>query len=156
MKGRIVSSLAVVAAGALWISCSSSTGPAASAAGVWHVTVGALNSGSVSPSTFDITVTQVGNSYGLVMPALTYNGATFNTADTAIVSHDSLLGAAANVDTIMTSGACNPATSAGFIVTMNAARDTASGTFKVAPNPKYGPIPTPDGMCASGPVTLHK
>ncbi len=156
MDRRVLKALVVVGGAAWWMSCSSSTSPAPSVAGTWHVTVGSLSSGSMSPSTFDITVTQVGSSYGLAMPALSYGTATFNTGDTAVVAHDSLLGVAVNVDTIMTSGACNPPVAAAFVARMNAARDTAIGTFKVAPNPKYGPIPTPDGMCASGPVTLHK
>jgi hypothetical protein len=54
--------------------CSSSTAPKPSLAGTWHVTLGALNSGTLSPASFDVTVKQSGSNYTVTMPTLTWTG----------------------------------------------------------------------------------
>ncbi len=65
----------VLCAGAAWMSCSSSsTAPKkASFAGVWHVTVGSLTRGSISPSTFDVTVTASADTFVVSVPTLTWS-----------------------------------------------------------------------------------
>lgn len=73
-SGRRFASLAVVA---LVTTCKSSTGPTISTAGTvlgtWHVTSGALSSGTLSPTTFDITVGKVGSAYVVTLPTLTWS-----------------------------------------------------------------------------------
>jgi len=69
-RTRLGVSLAVLIAGC----SSSSTAPKPSLAGTWHVSVGTLNSGTLSPSSFDVTVTQTGGNYTVSMPTLTWSG----------------------------------------------------------------------------------
>lgn len=62
------------AAGGLCVACSNSNGPAPSVAGTWHVTTGALGSGTLSPVSFDAVVTAAGaDSFVVSMPALTWS-----------------------------------------------------------------------------------
>ncbi len=66
----------VVAGTALTLACSSSssTAPTPTFAGTWHVTPGTMNSGAITPSPFNVTVTEVNaNSVTVVMPALTWS-----------------------------------------------------------------------------------
>jgi len=70
-KARIAFVLA--AAGGVWFGCSNSTGPAPTIAGTWHVTIGALDSGTISPSTFDAVVTASGDSFLAKVPRLTWS-----------------------------------------------------------------------------------
>jgi len=55
--------------------CSSSTGPAPTLAGTWHVAVqGSLSTGALSPDTFSVTVTQVkADSFTVSMPAVAWS-----------------------------------------------------------------------------------
>lgn len=54
--------------------CSSSTAPKPSIAGTWHVSLGTLNAGTISPTSFDVTVNQSGSTYTVTMPTLTWSG----------------------------------------------------------------------------------
>ncbi len=72
MKAPVVSSLAALAAGVLWLSCSSSTSPKPSVAGTWHVTVGAMSKGVLSPTSFDVTVTASADTFIVSMPTVTW------------------------------------------------------------------------------------
>lgn len=71
------SRLAAVVLGttALMLACSSSsTAPSPTFSGTWHVTVGTMSSGSITPSSFNVTVTEVNaDSVTVVMPALTWS-----------------------------------------------------------------------------------
>jgi len=58
----------------LVVGCSSSTAPKPTLAGTWHVSLGALTSGTIAPTSFDVTVAQSGNSYTVTMPTLTWSG----------------------------------------------------------------------------------
>ena len=61
--------------------CSESTKPAPTIAGTWHVTVQSLDSGSLSPSSFSVTITPVTEStFAVVMPPLVWSvGVTYDT-----------------------------------------------------------------------------
>lgn len=59
---------------ALVCACSDSGTPGPSLAGRWHVTTFGLGSGTLSPATFDVVVTAVGNdSLHVSMPAITWS-----------------------------------------------------------------------------------
>ena len=76
MKSPTRNRLALVAAVTLAATCKSSTAPTSTAGtvlGTWHVTSGALSTGTLSPTTFDITVGKVGASYVVTLPALTWS-----------------------------------------------------------------------------------
>src|SRR6266704_7074148 len=71
-KKRVAFMLA--AAGGLWLGCSDSNGPAPTFAGTWHVTVGPIGYGSLSPNSFDVVVTAAGNnSFHVAIPAITWS-----------------------------------------------------------------------------------
>ncbi len=65
----------VLAAGAVWMSCSSSsTAPQkASFAGVWHVSTGTLTRGSLTPTSFDFTVTASADTFIVSLPSLNWS-----------------------------------------------------------------------------------
>src|ERR1041385_4796143 len=63
----------VILAGVL-LGCSSSPAPKPSMAGTWHVSLSGLNSGTLSPSSFDVTVSHSGSNYAVTMPTLTWSG----------------------------------------------------------------------------------
>jgi len=63
----------ILAAAGLWIACSDSNGPAPTIVGTWHVTVGTLSSGTISPSTFDAVITASGDSFLATLPRLTWS-----------------------------------------------------------------------------------
>src|SRR5258708_2051965 len=65
--------LVLAAAGGLWFGCSNSTGPAPTLAGTWHVSVGTLTAGTISPSSFDVVVTASGDSFLATIPTLTWS-----------------------------------------------------------------------------------
>ncbi len=74
MRQPSVAAVVVVGAIALMLACSSSTSPKPSYAGTWVVTPGAFDMGTLSPSSFNVTVTQVAaDSYTVAMPALTWS-----------------------------------------------------------------------------------
>ena len=54
--------------------CSSATAPKPSLVGTWHVALGMLNSGTISPARFDVKVTQSGNTFLVTMPKLAWSG----------------------------------------------------------------------------------
>jgi len=58
----------------LVVGCSSPTAPTHSLAGTWHVAVGMLNSGTISPASFDVKVRQAGGGYLVTMPKLAWSG----------------------------------------------------------------------------------
>lgn len=63
----------LAAAGGLWLGCSNSTGPGDTLAGRWHVAIGPIGSGNLSPSTLDFVVKTSGNSFTVTLPALTWS-----------------------------------------------------------------------------------
>ena len=64
----------VLCAGAAWMSCSSSTAPKKpTVAGVWHVSAGALTRGTLTPSSFDVTVTASADTFLVSIPTLTWS-----------------------------------------------------------------------------------
>ena len=69
--------LVLLAAIAIATTCKSSTGPtnppSGTVVGTWHVTSGTLSTGTLSPTTFDVTVAKVGASYVVSLPALTWS-----------------------------------------------------------------------------------
>ena len=75
MARSTVRAALVLAAGAAWMSCSSSsTAPKkAGFAGVWHVTTGALTRGTISPTSFDVTVTAAADTFVVSMPTVTWS-----------------------------------------------------------------------------------
>ena len=115
----------VLCAGAAWMSCSSSsTAPKkASFAGVWHVSTGALTRGTLSPTSFDVTVTASADTFIVSMPTLTwsvgpvvFDGQMWFNASTDSAHFGILKGSVAQ--------------SCGFVYvngTVNAARDSLSG-----------------------------
>ena len=90
-KTRIAFTLA--AAGAVWLACSDSNGPAPNLAGTWHVSIGTLNSGTISPSTFDIVLTASGDTFLATIPHLTWSigSVVFDTLVSVGVEEDSFL-----------------------------------------------------------------
>ena len=56
------------------LGCSSATGPTHSVVGTWHVVLEMLNSGTISPTSFDVTVTHFGDGYHVAMPKLAWSG----------------------------------------------------------------------------------
>ena len=61
--------LATLAAGS---ACATEPGP--TIAGTWHVGIGTLDSGSISPTSFDVVVTPSADTFLLTMPTLTWSG----------------------------------------------------------------------------------
>lgn len=90
-KTRIAFTLA--AAGAVWLACSDSNGPAPSLAGTWHVSVGTLDNGTISPSTFDVVLTASGDTFLATIPHLTWSigSVVFDTLVSVGVTDDSFL-----------------------------------------------------------------
>lgn len=89
---RVVFLLA--AAGSLWLACSSSSsGPAPTMAGTWHVTFGAMYYGGMNPSSFDAGVTASGDSFHVTLPSLAWNigPVTFDSAAEFVVTQDSFV-----------------------------------------------------------------
>ncbi len=153
---RVLLALAAAGGVAVSLSCSSSTSPAASATGTWHVSVASMNSGSVSPTTFDIVVTKSGSAYSGTVPTVAYGSVTMNGGDTVEVMHDTLVAVKMNADTTSMISVCDPPVGVAIFVTLNAAMDSAQGKLDVLPNPAFVAPPTPDRMCASGTVTMHR
>ncbi len=116
----------VAGAAALALACSSSTAPKPTVAGVWHVTTGAFGAGTLSPATFDVTVTQVSaNSLSVSMPTITWSTfpKVFSGVKNVITFSDStLFGVSERAQT-----QANFCDNIGFWGTMNAARDTLLG-----------------------------
>src|SRR6266540_3800164 len=83
----------ILAAAGLWIACSDSNGPAPTITGTWHVTVGTLTSGTISPSTFDAVITASGDSFLATVPHLTWStdSGVFDTFASVAVTEDSFL-----------------------------------------------------------------
>ena len=69
--------LPLVALAAFVATCRSNTGPSTppgpSVAGTWHVATSALTAGTLSPDTFEFTVTLEGSSAIVALPALTWS-----------------------------------------------------------------------------------
>lgn len=71
---RMKGVLAVAVAGGLWLGCSSSSsGPAPTMAGTWHVSLGTLNNGALTPASFDAVVRTAGDTFSVTIPTLTWN-----------------------------------------------------------------------------------
>lgn len=119
-KMRIAFTLA--AAGAVWLACSDSSGPPPTLAGTWHVSLGTLNSGTISPSTFDVVLTASGDSFLATVPPLTWSvgSVVFDTLVSVAVAEDSFL---------VVSEQSSPRTCDFVALTgrANAARDTLHG-----------------------------
>ena len=75
MRKRLVAFTLALASG-LWLACSKDNA-APNLEGAWLVNLGALDSGTVSPSTFEMRVWAVGDSYVVSMPILTWSGGPF-------------------------------------------------------------------------------
>jgi hypothetical protein len=71
----------------LLAACNSSTSPNATVAGTWHVSVGALDSGSVAPTTFNFVVTASGDSFLITAPTLTWSVGTLTFDSTVSMIH---------------------------------------------------------------------
>jgi hypothetical protein len=70
-KARVALILAAVG---LWLACSDSGGPAPTFAGTWHVTIGPVGTGNLSPTSLDVVVTAAGNdSFHVTIPAMTWS-----------------------------------------------------------------------------------
>jgi len=78
------------------VACSSSdnTAPTPTLAGTWHVSIQSLDSGTITPSTFDVNVKSSGSGYVVSMPTLVWSGGmTFNApASLVAFSTDTLAG----------------------------------------------------------------
>ncbi len=60
--------------GLVHLACSGSTNPSPTIAGVWHVTVLSLDSGTVAPSTFTVVITPVTEStFAVAMPRIVWS-----------------------------------------------------------------------------------
>jgi len=147
-KTRIAFTLAT--AGALWLACSSSTGPAPTLAGTWHVSVGTLNSGTISPSTFDVVLTASGDTFLATIPHLTWS--------VGSQAFDTLVAVAVEEDSFVVITEQSSARTCDFVAVTgraNAARDTLhSGSFEVADTDNTGAF-----ICkpkAQGSATAHK
>lgn len=147
-KSRIALTLA--AAGALWIGCSDSNGPAPNLAGTWHVSIGTLDNGTISPSTFDVVLTASGDSFVATIPHLTWS--------VGSVAFDTLVAVAVEEDSFVVISEQSSARTCDFVALAgraNAARDTIhSATFAVEDTDNTGVY-----ICkpkAQGSVTAHK
>ncbi len=118
--------LMLAAAGGLWFGCSNSTGPAPTIAGTWHVTVGALDSGTISPSTFDAVITTSGDSFLAKVPRLTWSVGplVFDSVAAVGVVEDSFV-----VITPQSSSSTRPCDFVAVGGRSNAARDTLHGAY---------------------------
>jgi len=143
--------LMLAAAGGLWIGCSSSTGPAPTLVGTWHVTLGAIT-GGINPTTFDAVVRASGDSFLVTMPSLTWGTGpvSFDTLASISVVDDSNVAIVER--TSSSTRVCD------FVVlggNANAARDTLHGaSFIVADTDMTGAY-----ICkpkAQGSATAHK
>ena len=71
----------------LLAACNSSTSPNATVVGTWHVSVGAVDSGSVAPTTFNFVVTASGDSFLITAPTLTWSVGTLTFDSTVSMIH---------------------------------------------------------------------
>jgi len=148
-KTRVV--LVVAAAGALWLGCSNSTGPAPTLAGTWHVTFGAIT-GGINPTTFDAVVTASGDSFLVTLPTLTWGTGpvSFDTLASIVVADDSSV-----VFVERTSSSTRTCDFIAFGGNANAARDTIhTASLFVQDTDNTGVY-----ICkpkASGSATVHK
>ena len=147
-KTRIAFTLA--AAGAVWLACSDSNGPAPNLAGTWHVSVGTLDNGTISPATFDVVLTASGDTFLATIPHLTWSigSEVFDTLVSVGVEEDSFL----VVSEQSSARTCDFVALAGRA---NAARDTIhAATFAVEDTDNTGVY-----ICkpkAQGSATAHK
>ncbi|HTI04022.1 MAG TPA: hypothetical protein VL549_01795 [Gemmatimonadales bacterium] len=84
----------LAAAGSFWLACSSSSsGPAPTLAGTWHVTFGAMYYGGMNPSSFDAGVTPSGDTFHVTLPSLAWSigPVTFDSAPEFVVTQDSFV-----------------------------------------------------------------
>jgi len=116
----------ILAAAGLWIACSDSNGPAPTIAGTWHVTVGALDSGTISPSSFDAVVTASGDSFLAKVPHLTWSVGSleFDTLAGVAVTEDSFI--VISAQSMSSTRTCD---FVGVGGRANVARDTLHGAF---------------------------
>ena len=137
----------------LLVGCSSSTAPAPTLAGTWHVSVGPLTSGTITPTSFDITVTKSGASYAVSMPALTWSGGLVFDSGPNLEGFSDTTYAGFVAFTHSPTHLCEFVTIAGV---KNQAIDTLSGaeiaveSADTVPGP-YCPMPT-----ITGSATVHK
>lgn len=109
MKGQVMKAAILTTAALAWTACSSnsSAGPTPTLAGTWHINIQTLDSGSVSPSSFDVSVKASGSSYTVSMPILSWSGKlTFNAPTFITFSTDTLAGFGSEVFGLNAFGAC--------------------------------------------------
>jgi hypothetical protein len=137
----------------LLVGCSSATAPKPSLSGTWHVTLSALNFGTIMPTSFDVKVTQSASGYVVTMPTLIWSGGlTFDSGPSLHVLSDS-------TKTGFTAFTHAPHTRLCEWVSIygvkNEGLDTLSGASIVIENndtiPGGCPLPT-----LGGPATVHK
>jgi uncharacterized protein (DUF169 family) len=92
MHNRVVMILAAVAA-ATFAACSSSTSPAPTLAGTWHVSLGTMDSGNVTPTSFDVVVTASADTFVVSVPTLTWSvgSVVFDSLDRIAVTQDTIV-----------------------------------------------------------------
>lgn len=73
MRNRLLTLLLVISA-AGWVACSNSNGPAPTIAGTWHVAIGTMNTGTITPTNFDVTLTASKDTFLASVPDLTWTG----------------------------------------------------------------------------------
>lgn len=120
-RSMVLSSAAILIAA---VACSSkSTAPKPTVAGTWHVSFGALQGGTLTPTSFDAVVSAQGNSYVVSMPAITWSvgPVVFDSAFVSTFSNSTTFGFAATVHATNRTQACELVQFAG---TRNASRDT--------------------------------
>ncbi len=74
MDRRLTRAVLAASGTALLVFCSSSTSPGVpTVASTWHMTVGALGLGTLTPSSFDVVITQNGAGYNVSVPTLVWS-----------------------------------------------------------------------------------
>ena len=72
MNHRAAKAVLVVFSAGLWMSCSSSTAAKPTVAGTWHIRVASMARGTVTPDSFDVTVTPSADTFIVSMPTVTW------------------------------------------------------------------------------------
>lgn len=71
---KIVFPRGLLALAATAVLCTACSGGTPTVAGVWHVNVQSFSSGSLSPASFDVTITDSAGALKVSMPAITWTG----------------------------------------------------------------------------------
>jgi hypothetical protein len=81
----------MIGAAAVAAACSSSTGPKPTMAGTWHVTMGSMDNGSITPTSFDMLIAASKDTFVAALPTLTWSigSLAFDSAVDTFVYNDS-------------------------------------------------------------------